>query len=728
MFIIYGGLFFALFIRIVHIQTTGVVNGQVLEAKAAALYEKEAVLTAERGKILDRNGNVIAEDTLSYRLIAVVSPQATTNKENPRHVIDPQKTAEVLANHIQMDEQEIYKQLTKKIQDKNGELKQPYQVEFGSAGRSISHEIKTAIEEENLPGILFTSDTKRYYPNGPFASHLIGFALKEQPEGQDTIKTVGKMGLELFYNEELTGIDGTMQYKSDAFKYLLPNSEKMVKPAKNGSDIYLTIDKTIQNFLEESMTEVFKEYEPETMIAIIANPKTGEILAMSQRPTFDPENRIGLDDWLNTATQKILEPGSTMKIFTLATAIETGKWNPNNIYQSGSYTLLDRTIRDHNYVGWGPITYLEGIQRSSNTLMAYLLEDIGNERFVDYLNKFGFGKPTGIDLPGEVSGKILTDYPIDYVTTTYGQGSTVTPIQLIQAMTAIANDGEMLQPYVIDSLVDSEGKVIKQQEPIVKENPISAETAKHVRDILATTVTSEAGSAQKYKIDGYDVAGKTGTAYVADSSGAGGYLTGQNNYLYSFLGMAPVDDPQLIMYVAVKRPQLELGETGSDPVSEVFTSVMESSLKYLNIDPENVVEVETTKLGKYVSKNTVEVEQSLREVGLNPIIIGEGGEILDQYPKGDLQLTNGSVVYLKTAGAITIPDFTNWSLRNVLVYKSLSGLNIEISGEGYVDSQSVSPGTVVNQSSPIVVNLKTPKETFLSPLDVEDLEGELPQD
>ncbi|KGR80446.1 penicillin-binding protein [Ureibacillus manganicus] len=730
MLFIYGGLFFALFVKIVHIQATGVVNGQVLEARAAALYEKEAVLTAERGKILDRSGNIIAEDTLSYRLIAVVDPKASkdSKKGEPRHVTDPQTTAKILAKYIQMDEADIYKNLTKKITDsKTGELKQPYQVEFGVAGRSISHEVKTAIEAEKLPGIVFSSDSKRYYPNGPFASHLVGFALKEEQDDK-TFKTVGKMGLELFYNEQLTGVNGSMQYKSDAFHYLLPNSEQMVTPAKHGSDIYLTIDKSIQNFLEETMTEVFKEYEAESMIAVIADPDTGEILAMSQRPTFNPENRIGLEDWLNTSTQKILEPGSTMKIFTLASAIDTGNWHPNAFFQSGSYTVFDRTIRDHNYVGWGPITYLEGIQRSSNTAMAYMLEDIGNDTFVEYLDKFGFGKPTGIDLPGEVSGKIKTDWAIDYVTTSYGQGSTVTPIQLIQAMTAIANDGKMMQPYVIEKVVDSEGKIVQNHEPTVKGNPISEETAKQVREVLASTLTSEVGTAKKFAIDGYEVAGKTGTAYIADTDGSGQYLTGQNNYLYSFLGLAPADDPQLIMYVAVKRPQLEAGEYGSDPVSKVFTSVMENSLKYLNINPENVAKVDTIKMGDYVSKNAYDIEQSLIESGLNPIIIGDGGKIVEQYPSEGLEVTKGSLVYLKTDGAITIPDFTNWSLRNVLIYKTMSGLNIEIAGEGYVESQSVSKGLTVNDSSLIVLNLKTPEETFLPPIE-ENLEvDDLPQD
>ncbi len=725
MLLLYGGLFFALFIRIFYIQATGEVAGQQLEAKAAALYEKEAVLTAERGKIKDRNGNIIAEDTLSYRLIAVVNPKATTDSKRPKHVTDPEKTAKILAQYIPMDESEIYKNLTKRLSDG----RQPYQVEFGVAGRSISHETMNAIKEEKLPGIIFASDTKRYYPNGPFASHLIGFALKEQQDNGD-FKTVGKMGLEYIYNKDLTGKNGSIQYESDIFGYLLPNSEKMVKPAVNGRDIYLTIDKTIQNFLEESMTEVYKEYNPESMVAVVANPKTGEILAMTQRPTFDPDTREGLkDNWLNEVTEKVMEPGSTMKTFTLATAIETGNWNPNAYFRSGSYTILDRTIRDHNLVGWGSITYLEGFQRSANTAMANLLEQIGDETFVEYIKKFGFGEKTGIDLPGEVTGTLLTKYPINRVTTTFGQGTTVTPIQLVQAMTAIANDGQMMQPYIIDKIIDSNtGEIIEESEPVVKGKPISAKTATQVREILASTVTSEAGTARRFAIDGYEVGGKTGTAQIARSGG--GYLAGKNNYLYSFLGLAPIDDPQLIVYVAVKQPKLSATEVGSEPVAKVFTSVVQNSLKYLNIKPEDVAEVKTAKMNDYIGQSVENVQVELTNEGLKPIVIGEGGQIIDQYPQAGLPITKGSLVFLKTEGAITIPSFENWSLRNILVYKMLSGLSIEIVGEGYVESQSVSANTTIVDSSPIVVKLKTPEEMYTQIIEEQATEESeiLPQD
>ena len=705
--IFYGGLFFLLFSRMFMLQATGEVEGQELAARAAAKYSKESAISASRGKIYDTNGQVIAEDTLSYRLIAVVNEKATTDAKKPRHVVDPEKTAKILAEYIpELDEEKIYKQLTRV----NNEGEKPYQVEFGSAGRGLSHETMSKIKAEKLPGILFVNDLKRYYPNGIFASHLIGFALKEDNK-DGTFTTKGKMGLELTYNKELTGKDGKIEYETDAFHYLLPSSEKMVTPAKNGNDIYLTLDKTIQSFLEEAMTAVEKEYNPEAMTAIVADPKTGKILGMSQRPTFNPDTREGDNmKWLNEAIEETIEPGSTMKTFTLASAIDTGAWQPNAKYMSGQYRVLDKVIKDYNKVGWGKINYLQGFQRSSNTAMAHLLKLIGEDVFFDYLDRFGFGKKTGIDLPNEAAGKLLSKYPVERVTTTFGQGSTVTPIQLIQALTAIANDGKMMQPYVIDRIVDpSTGKTIKKHEPIVKGQPVSADTAKQVKEILASTLTADLGTATDFVLDEYEVAGKTGTAQIPKPNGNGKYF--ENEYLYSFLGMAPADNPQLIMYVSVKRPKLK-GDLGSIPVSKVFNPVMLNSLKYLNVNPEDVKHVDNTKIQDYTGKSAEAIQVELANDGLKPVIVGSGGKIIDQYPKGPQKLVKGNFVFLKTEGDITLPDFTNWSLRNVLAFKTMANLEIEVVGEGFVASQSVSAGTVISDSSPIVVKLKTPAESF----------------
>lgn len=728
MFLFFGGLFLLLYWRFVSIQATGIVKGHELEAEALARYQSGYVLSADRGKILDRNENVIAEDTLSYRLVAVIRESATENKNNPRHVVDKAEAARLLAQYIPMDEEKILDRLT----PDPGE--DPYQVEFGTAGRGISHEVKKEIEALKIPGIILFSDKKRYYPNGSFASHLIGFALRETDKDGNS-QVIGKMGLESIYNDLLTGEDGKLMYQRDAKNYLLPNSNKVVQEAQDGNDIYLTIDKTVQNFLDDAMSRVNTAYNPQSMIGVVANPKTGEILAMSQRPTFNPDTREGLDgNWLNDVVENTIEPGSTFKIFTAAAAIDSGNWHPNATYQSGSFKVYNDTIRDHNTRGWGTITYLEGFQRSSNTAMTNLLDIMGWETFEKYLNRFGFGVKTGIDLPGEASGVINSRYPLEKYTNAFGQGSTVTPIQLIQGLTAVANDGKMMQPYVIDKIVNpNTGKVILNSEPTEKGQPIKPESAKAVRELLVSTVYGEAGNAKRFQIEGYEVAGKTGTAQMPKANGRG-YDWGKNEFLYSFLGMAPADDPQLVVYIAVAKPKLKDTEQGSDPVSQVFNSVVLNSLKYMNINPSDVAEVQTKTIPNMVGSQTDAVITELEGDGLHPVLIGEGGKITEQFPKADASLTKGSLVFLKTEGTITLPSFENWSLRNILVYKTLTKLPIEIFGEGFVESQSLSQGTIITDESPIVVKLKTPEEKHLTPPpeDMEDGENEelevLPQD
>lgn len=719
MFLFYGGLFFMLLSRMIFIQVTGEAEGQALAAKAAAKYEREQIINASRGKIVDRNGEIIAEDTLSYRLVAVLSPEATANPKKPKHVNDIEKTAEILAANLPLSKEKIIERLSK-----DG----VYQVEFGKAGRDISHEIMTKISQQKLPGIVFVRDLKRFYPNGTFASHLIGFALKEENK-DGTFDTVGKMGLEHIYNKQLTGTDGKIQYDSDLWGYLLPNSKEMVSPAKNGYNIHLTLDKTIQNFLEDAMSRVQEQYNPEKIVAMVADPNTGKILAMSQRPSFDPETREGLTtNWLNETIENTIEPGSTMKTFTVAAAMEEKKWDPNAWYQSGKYTLYDRTIRDHNRKGWGSITYLEGFQRSSNVAMAYLLERLGDEKFLSYLDAFGFGKKTGIDLPNEASGKIISQYPSDRLVSTFGQGSTVTPMQLIQAETAIANDGVMMQPYVIEKIVNpSNDEVMHDSKPKEAGKPISEETAKQMRELLASTVTSENGTAKRFQLSDYTVAGKTGTAEIPDDRGR--YQHGYENYLYSFLGMAPAENPQLVVYVAVSKPKLKDTEVGSIPVSEIFKSVTENGLKYMNIKPKEVVRTPPVSIHSFIGQNAKDVQTKLENQQIKTIIIGDGGEIKNQYPLGVTEVLQGSVVILKTDGPIVIPDFKSWSKRNLMIYESLTGIPFEIVGDGFVATQSLSPGTVIKDKGPIVLKLETPEQTNVKVEIPENSEEEkLPQD
>ncbi|RFU63373.1 penicillin-binding protein [Peribacillus glennii] len=701
LFLIFGLLFFVLIGRFLYIQISGTAGGEVLAANLEKKYKKQHTIEAERGTIYDAKGEKIAEDTSSYSIIAILDASVTTDPKNPKHVVNPEKTAKQLAQYLKMDEQEIYARLSKKG---------AFQVEFGTAGRDLSHEVKKKIEKLNIPGITFLRDTKRFYPNGVFASHLIGYVERDSKNEEQVI---GKLGIERYLNSYLKEKDGKVTYDSDSWGILLPGKEESVTPPKNGKDVTLTIDKKIQTFLEDSVTKVQKKYEPKEIIAIVSNPKTGEIAAMAQRPTFHPQTKEGLTEtWRNLAIEETFEPGSTMKSFTLAAAVEEGKFNPDATFVTGSYNVPGtRGINDHSGIPRGKrITFLEGVQRSSNVGFATLAMDhLGPDNFREYLTKFGFEKPTGIDLPNEITGKIKYKYKIEKVTASFGQGMTVTPIQQIQAASAIAGDGKMMKPYVIKEIREpNHKKIIKKTKPVAAGQPISAETAKKVRNYLGTVITAKKGTGKKYKIDGYEVAGKTGTAQLAGPGGQ--YLTGFNNYVFSFLGMAPKDDPQLVMYVAVKQPKLEGAEVGADPLSEIFNPVMKSSLQYLNIKPSNLKKPDIDQISDFTGRSAAEAVAQLRKAGYEAITIGKGGTVADQAPKAGSILLEGEKVIIKTDGEMTAPNMLGWSLRDVMKAASVARLDLNTAGSGYVAKQNLKPGSVIKQGEYCIVELKKPED------------------
>lgn len=701
--LIFALLFFVLIIRFLYLQTTGVVNGEILAARAEEQYERQRKIEANRGSILDRRGEAIAQDTSTYTLVAVLDDSMTTSPKKPKHVVEPEETAEKLAPLLEMEESDVEKILTKDAD----------QVEFGSAGRNISHSLKVKIEKLELPGIGFTRDTQRYYPNGTFASHIIGYAQRDE----ESKNTVGMFGIEKSLDKYLHEKDGYKVIEADKQGFKLPNGEEKIVAPDNGNNVYLTIDQKVQTFLEDAMNEAAKEYEPEKIIGIVADPKTGKILAMGQRPSFDPNVR-DIKNYYNDAVAYPFEPGSTMKIFTVAAAIEEGVFNPNETYQSGAYKVSGGKISDHNKTGWGTISYLEGVQRSSNVAMAILAkEKLGPDRLMQYMGKFGLNEKTGIDLPNEANGKFNYKYDIEKVTTAFGQGSTVTPIQQIQAATAIANGGKMMKPYIIDKIVDVDSdKVVKQNKPEVAGTPISEKTSKEVLDILETVVSSEKGTGKPYQIEGYEVAGKTGTAQMSGSDGK--YLKGRNNYIFSFMGMAPKEDPELLVYVAVQQPKLKDTETGSMPVSSVFNTVMKNSLQYLKIQPseeENEQPEKTeTEIGaeipSFTGENVTSAKKILESNQIQTIILGSGNEITDQYPKAGTKMIANGRVFLKTDGKAGMPDLTGWSARDVMKLANFLDLKLKLSGNGYAVSQNISKNQAVQKNDTLSVKLQRPKQ------------------
>lgn len=685
-------LFFVLVGRFFYIAYNHSIENVDLKAYAEKKWTRHKVLDANRGSILDRHGKPIANDIQSYTVIAVL------DKDFP-HIKDPSTAASKLAGVLDEDESKIEDALRKK---KVFEIQVP-------GGRKISHSKKEKIEKMKIEGIEFRQETKRYYPNQTFASYVVGYT---NETGQNEI--TGALGLEKTMDKYLKETNGSLSFKSDTKGVKLPDPKEKVKKPKNGSNVYLTLDEKIQMVLEQAMQKADKKYKPEKMIGIVADPKTGKILAMSNRPTFNP-NKRNIKDFTNLAISDPYEPGSTMKIFTLAAAIEEGVYNGNETYKSGQYKIPhNRPISDHNKVGWGTITFDEGVQNSSNVLFSKLArEKLGYDRLYNYLKKFHLDQPTGIDLPNEKSGRILYNYEIEKLTTAFGQGTTVTPIQQIQAATAIANGGKMMKPYVVDKVVDpSTGKLLLDHKPEVAGRPISAKTSQQVRDILETVVTK--GTGKPYQIKGYSVAGKTGTAQVVDKE-TGRYAHGWGKNLFSFMGMAPKDDPKLVVYVAVDRPNLKPTELGSYPVADIFTTVMKNSLQYLNIEPEDEKKSKkqftdsSVKINDYHESSVADAESELQKAGMEVVKLGSGNTVISQQPSAKSGLLPGEKVILRTDGDVQMPDLTGWSLSDVLKFSKVMNVDAAVKGSGFTVKQSLKKGAVIKDKDYLSVELERPQ-------------------
>ncbi|WP_018780899.1 PASTA domain-containing penicillin-binding protein [Bacillus sp. 95MFCvi2.1] len=684
-------LFLLLLARFFYIQATGTVHGQDLKKLAQDKHNKNGVLEANRGTIYDQNGHVLAQDANSYRIVAKLKGE--------KPVKDKEDAAKKIAGVLGTGEDEILATLNK---DKS-------QVEFGALGKNLTKEKKEQLASLKIPGISFVTEKARVYPNGDFASYVLGYA---KPDDKGVAK--GKFGLEESLDKYLRASNGSVAYTGDRNGVSLDGGKQNVKPPKNGENVYLTIDQRIQGFLEDAMKAADQHYEPSMLIGLVADPKTGKILGMSSRPSYDP-NKGDIQYYHNDPIANAYEPGSTMKIFTLAAAINEGVYNGQEYYQSGTYPVGNRKIKDHNGgAGWGSITFDEGVERSSNVAFAILGDQkLGPDRFRQYIHKFGLDEKTGIDLPGEGKNTIVFDQQIQQVTTAFGQGSTVTPMQLVQAATAIANGGKMMKPYAIDRIVDPlTNKVELEHKPEEVGQPVTKETAEQVRQLLERVVTSPKGTGNAYKIDGYSVGGKTGTAQIPD--GQGGYMTGKENYIFSFLGMAPMDDPQLIVYFAIKQPKLKDNEYGAQPLAEMFKSVTKNSLEYLKIKPNQVkdskkyVKEQQAVVPEVTGKTMEEAKATLEKAQFRPIIVGEG-KVKQQVPKATEKTLKGDRVFL-VGDKPLMPNIQGWALRDVMNLAKTLNLNLKPSGTGYVTEQSVAEGTPLQAGTELAVTLVPPLE------------------
>lgn len=716
-------IFLLLIGRFTYIQITGEVQSVDLLDYADKFRNTSSVMEAERGEIYDQTGMVLAGNKTVYNMYAVLDEEFSTNSSVDLHVSDFEGTVNKLAPIIGMEESRM-------LEVFRSAPEEAFQVEFGRFGNGLSKEEKEEIEALELPGIYFKQDTERYYPNGGFASHVIGFTEELLNDEETRYETVGTYGVERKYNEELKGKDGFIKSQRDKYGFKLLNADEHVQPPEHGNHVYLTIDQKVQTFLEDAMTTVQEEYNPKRMVAAVMNPQTGEVLAMSNRPSFDPNTRDNIENWYNDVISTPFEPGSTMKIFTLASAIEEGVYNGEATFDSGRWRVSEnhRYIRDHNNgEGWGTITYNKGVQRSSNVGFAKILwEQLGPQTYLEYISKFQLDQATEIDLDGEGVGQLAYRYDRDQINTAIGQGSTFTPIQIMKGATALANDGKMVKPFVTERIISPNGEnVLYEAEPEVVGEPISKETADEVKNILETVVTSEDGTGQPFKLDDYTSFGKTGTAQISDS---GGYKTGVGKYVYSYIGMAPKDNPKLLMYVAVEEPEVDYSYMGSETTSYIYKTVMQNSLNYLEIEPDQTTEniKKPVKLTNMYDRKTDQVVSDLKEKGFNVSVIGNGDQVVDSLPKEQESAFPNKRIILKTNGDLSMPDVTGWTLRDVFSLVELVGMEFDYLGEGFVTQQNLAVGANISEESRLVVELKSQ----LNPSEEEetDLEEELDEE
>ena len=525
-------------------------NGQDLTAYHETGTKRSSITEARRGSIFDQQGNPIAMDTTSYSLFAVLrSDWGDTNL-----VKDPDVTAKALAKHLGLDRDMILAQLTQN---------NVYQVEFGNAGQHLSSETKKAIESENLPGLVFVSETTRKYVNDVYASHLIGYATaaaKEEDQPLSAQVLEGKLGLEAAYNVSLSGQDGNQS-----------STRQLI-----GKDLHLTLDSRLQNKLEELMTQYQMTYQPEALQAYLVEAKTGKLVAASQRPSFNLNSREGIEaEWKNLMVEEAYEPGSTIKILTMSVAYDRQLYKPGELYQSGSIQVYDQVVKDYNKVGWGQISFEEGLARSSNVAMVNLVNRMGDHEWVKKLGDFGFGKGTDFGLENETTGNFQFDNPVSRIMSGFGQGFSATPIQLLQAYSSIGNQGQMLKVQVVQGL-DSAGEFQSR----ILGKPISKEAANHVLQLMVDTVEKPYGTAVSFRNPYVKVAAKTGTAQIADPNGSG-YLTGANDYYHSVVTFFPADNPKYMLYMAMKRPQQDHGLLGSQILGKLFNDYIE----YIMVKP-----------------------------------------------------------------------------------------------------------------------------------------------
>ncbi|ADQ46725.1 stage V sporulation protein D [Caldicellulosiruptor kronotskyensis 2002] len=677
------------------------IKGEELKKRAFSQWTRERLVAPKRGSIVDRNGKILAMSITAETVVASLN-----------QIKDKEWTAKVLSGILQID----YKKILNKLNTKG--------VSDIYIARNIDKEKADKIRKYALPGIYLTGGTKRVYPNGNFLAQVLGFT---------GIDDQGLSGLELYYDKYLRGKPGAISAQTDASGRAAPFSEEFFKKPVDGYDLMLTIDETIQHFAEKYAQKALYDNKAKNVTIIVEKVKTGEILAMTSKPDFDPnkpfeliykdkfpdfdklsqaeKNKIVQSMWRNRALTDTYEPGSTFKIVTAAAGLEEGVVNENSQFYCRGYVKVANAILKcwRYYNPHGSENFVEGVQNSCNPVFIEVGQRLGKEKLYKYINLFGFGQKTGIDLPGEAKGIVQPlgkVGPVELATISFGQGISATPIQVISMINAVANDGVWVQPHVVKAIYDKDKKLIKSFDTPQKRRVLDQDVARRLKVILQSVVTN--GTGHNAYLLGYKVAGKTGTSQKYDKT--------SKKYIASFGGFAPADNPEVSVLVIIDEPDPSL-YYGGLIAAPVARDLLNDILRYLDIQPqytaEELKQIEFYK--EYIVPNTIgmNVEDAKKEINdnkFNAKVIGNGNKVIDQVPKAGFMLKEGSTIILFTQEmsqtTVAVPNVVGLSFQDAQKVLSNSLLNIKVKGiKGKIIRQNPQPGTKVSIGSIIEVEI-----------------------
>ena len=694
--------------------------GTDLVKEAKKVHQITRTVPAKRGTIYDRNGVPIAEDATSYNVYAVIDKKYKSATGKILYVEDAQfnKVAEVFHKYLDMDEAYVKEQLA-----------QPNltQVSFGAKGNGITYAnmmaIKKDLKDASVEGIDFTTSPNRSYPNGQFASSFIGLAqLHENEDGSKSL--LGTSGMESSLNSILAGKDGIITYEKDRLGNIVPGTEQVSQQTVDGKDVYTTISSTLQSFMETQMNAFQEKVKGKYMTATLVSAKTGEILATTQRPTFDADTKEGLTKdfvWRDILYQSNYEPGSTMKVMTLAAAIDNNTFPGGEVFNSSELKIADVTIRDwdvnEGLTGGRMMTFSQGFALSSNVGMTLLEQKMGDATWLDYLNRFKFGVPTRFGLTDEYAGQLPAVNIVNIAQSSFGQGISVTQTQMLRAFTAIANDGVMLEPKFISAIYDTNNQSVRKSQKEIVGKPVSEDAASLTRtnmilvgtDPLYGTMYNHQTGKPIITVPGQNVALKSGTAQIADEKN-GGYLIGSTNYIFSAVSMNPAENPDFILYVTVQQPEhysgIQLGEF-ANPILERAVAMKDS----LNLQSTAKALDQINSQTSYAMPSIKDISpgdlaEELRRNIVQPIVVGTGTKIKNSSIEEGTNLAPNQQVLLLSDKAEEVPDMYGWTKATAEAFSKWLNIELVFEGSGStVQKQDVRANTAIKDIKKITLTL-----------------------